>query len=340
MVVLKGGRRIKLPAETRWCSYRDSFKSLIEKLAHMKEISAATRKKIKPKVTELIFNDDFIDDVQKHLEIQDPICNLVNICQSADTSLADAVNMWLKLEVPEVFADKLNSRQEMALNVYALTAYFLHPTYDNSKLKSAHNAKINAFLFRQLDNQGIEEWDKLNTRTGIFATLFDKKLNYFYITKKLTTYTKNLVVAQTEYKHPGPSNAKNGPPTAKDQVMAMDKDIPSTSQEGNLRVETPKFTRMIVQTAEFNFDEVIRETEERNSRKQNLIVYGLPENGVSKQEQEAQDDNKMSFCKSDFNVPGFSSNELTDRKSIAINNFVTTNNLFQLNNVKNNMSRR
>nr|CAH7750006.1 unnamed protein product [Callosobruchus chinensis] len=153
MVVLKGGRRIKLPAETRWCSYRDSFKSLIENLAHMKEISAATRKKIKPKVTELIFNDDFIDDVQKHLEIQDPICNLVNICQSADTSLADAVNMWLKLEVPEVFADKLNSRQEMALNVYALTAYFLHPTYDNSKLKSAHNAKINAFLFRQLDNQ-------------------------------------------------------------------------------------------------------------------------------------------------------------------------------------------
>nr|CAH7716839.1 unnamed protein product [Callosobruchus chinensis] len=166
MVVLKGGRRIKLPAETRWCSYRDSFKSLIENLAHMKEISAATRKKIKPKVTELIFNDDFIDDVQKHLEIQDPICNLVNICQSADTSLADAVNMWLKLEVPEVFADKLNSRQEMALNVYALTAYFLHPTYDNSKLKSAHNAKINPFLFRQLDNQGIEEWDKFNTRTG------------------------------------------------------------------------------------------------------------------------------------------------------------------------------
>nr|CAH7757843.1 unnamed protein product [Callosobruchus chinensis] len=63
----------------------------------------------------------------------------------------------------------------MALNVYAFTAYFLHPTYDNSKLKSAHNAKINAFLFRQLNNQGIEERDKFNTRTGIFATLFDKK---------------------------------------------------------------------------------------------------------------------------------------------------------------------
>nr|CAH7766646.1 unnamed protein product [Callosobruchus chinensis]CAH7767573.1 unnamed protein product [Callosobruchus chinensis] len=46
-------------------------------------------------------------------------------------------------------------------------------------------------------------------------------------------------------------------------------------------------------TAELNFEEVIRETEERSSRKQNLIVYGLPENGVSKQEQEAQDDNKI-----------------------------------------------
>nr|CAH7742926.1 unnamed protein product [Callosobruchus chinensis] len=193
MVVLKGGRSIKLPAETRWCSYRDSFKSLIENLAHMKEISAATRKKIKPKVTELIFNDDFIDDVQKHLEIQDPICNLVNICQITDTSLADAVNMWLKLEVPEVFADKLNSRQEMALNVYALTAYFLHPTYYNSKLKSAHNAKINAFLFRQLDNQGIEEWDKFNTRTGnVFDLSSSKIITEFTGSYKKSNFFRNI----------------------------------------------------------------------------------------------------------------------------------------------------
>nr|CAI5819237.1 unnamed protein product [Callosobruchus analis] len=46
-------------------------------------------------------------------------------------------------------------------------------------------------------------------------------------------------------------------------------------------------------SAQFNFEEVVKETEERNSRKQNLIVYGLPENNLSKHEQETQDDNNI-----------------------------------------------
>ncbi|XP_044766248.1 uncharacterized protein LOC123322369 [Coccinella septempunctata] len=167
MIISKGGRIIKLPAETRWCSYRDSFKSLIEILPYIKQILAATRKKIKPKVIELIFNDDFIDEVQKNFDIQNPICNLINTCQSAEMSLVDAVNLWLTLKVPEIFVEKLKNRQEIALNVYALTAYFLHPTYDISKLTSAYTIKINAFLFKLLDNKGIEEWDKFNTRSGM-----------------------------------------------------------------------------------------------------------------------------------------------------------------------------
>ncbi|XP_050307479.1 uncharacterized protein LOC126744161 [Anthonomus grandis grandis] len=61
MILDEGGRRIKLPVETRWCSYRNSFKSFLENLDYMKKIIAATRKKIKPKVTELIFKDDFAD---------------------------------------------------------------------------------------------------------------------------------------------------------------------------------------------------------------------------------------------------------------------------------------
>nr|CAI5841269.1 unnamed protein product [Callosobruchus analis] len=46
-------------------------------------------------------------------------------------------------------------------------------------------------------------------------------------------------------------------------------------------------------SAQFNFEEVVRETDERNSRKQNLIVYGLPENNVSKHVQETQDDDNI-----------------------------------------------
>ncbi|XP_072400591.1 LOW QUALITY PROTEIN: uncharacterized protein [Diabrotica undecimpunctata] len=175
MIVDKGGRRIKLPAETRWCSYRDSFKSLLENLVYMKQVAAVTKKKIKPKVKELIFNDEFVDEIQQNIEIYEPICNLINVCQKSDTSVADAVHLWLNLNLPDNLKEKLKHRQQMALNVYALTAYYLHhPKYENSKLTSEHTGIITQFLLRKLCNQGIEEWDKFNTKSGIFSTLWEK----------------------------------------------------------------------------------------------------------------------------------------------------------------------
>jgi hypothetical protein len=167
LIVEKGGHRIKLPAETRWCSYRNSFKSLLDNHQYMKQIVAVTKKKIKPKVTELLFSDDFFEEVQQNIELHDPICNLINTCQKSDTSAADAVNLWLNLELPAVYKQNLKNRQEMAMNVYALCAYYLHPTYDKSKLTADHKGKINAFLLKNLNSQGIEEWDNFMTKSGM-----------------------------------------------------------------------------------------------------------------------------------------------------------------------------
>lgn len=55
----------------------------------------------------------------------------------------------------------------MALNIYALCAYYFHPTYDNDKLPSSHKKMINAFLFKHLSGEEIEEWDTFITRQGI-----------------------------------------------------------------------------------------------------------------------------------------------------------------------------
>lgn len=81
------------------CSYRDSFKSFFENLRYMIRITAATRKKIESKVTNLIFNAKFVDEFQKNVNMQNQVCKVVNIYQSADTSSADAVNLRLALEV-------------------------------------------------------------------------------------------------------------------------------------------------------------------------------------------------------------------------------------------------
>jgi hypothetical protein len=88
-------------------------------------------------------------------------------CQKSDTSVADAVNLWLNLELPAAYKENLKNRQEMAMNVYALCTYYLHPTYDKSKLTADHKGKINAFLLKNLNSQGIEEWDNFMTKSGM-----------------------------------------------------------------------------------------------------------------------------------------------------------------------------
>ncbi|RZC41577.1 hypothetical protein BDFB_011389 [Asbolus verrucosus] len=90
---------------------------------------------MKLKVTELLFNDGFVEQLQESLEIQNAICELINTCQDTSTSPADAVNLWLNLD------------------------------------------KINAFLFKQADNVGIEGWHKFNTKPGIFKILYDIKIS-------------------------------------------------------------------------------------------------------------------------------------------------------------------
>nr|XP_022909870.1 uncharacterized protein LOC111420999 isoform X1 [Onthophagus taurus] len=179
----KGGTKIKLPCETRWCSYQKSYKCLLDNLRIMRVIAAetdSTCKRIKSKVVSLLFDEDFIDKVRNQLSLYEPICQLINNCQSQDASIADAVHFWLELTLPDNFKDKysaaLAARKKMALNVYALTAYYLHPVYENKKLNSEHLREIHAFLFKILSAQGCEEWDNYERNVGIFPQIKEKNI--------------------------------------------------------------------------------------------------------------------------------------------------------------------
>lgn len=109
---------------------------------------ATSSQKIKQNVLTVIFDDDFVQQVRENMLSYEPICELINECQSQSTSLADAVGLWLLLELPnDNYANKVEARKKMAFNVYALTAYYLHPLYNNNKLSKQHVDEINAFLF-------------------------------------------------------------------------------------------------------------------------------------------------------------------------------------------------
>jgi hypothetical protein len=176
-IIEKGGHRIKLPCETRWCSYRDAYLSLINNLQYMKVVAAESDTKgKKTKSTTLLYDEDFLKEVKESIEIFNPICKLINTCQSATCSLADAVDQWLNLEaeLPQRYQSYLKTRMKMALNDYALAAFYLHPCYENNRLPKEHKSRINKFLLINLNADGIEDLDNYNCNEWIFKTLNEK----------------------------------------------------------------------------------------------------------------------------------------------------------------------
>lgn len=82
----------------------------------------------------------------------------------------------------------------MAMNVYALCTYYLHPTYDKSKLTADHKGKINAFLLKNLNSQGIEEWDNFMTKSGMYNLfIFRFEITIFVLQEYLLPSQKKIL---------------------------------------------------------------------------------------------------------------------------------------------------
>ncbi|KAK9701101.1 hypothetical protein QE152_g30834 [Popillia japonica] len=181
LLIQKGGKKVKLPCEVRWCSYRDSFLSSTENLKYMKVIAAdENTKKIKENAISLLFNNNFVEQVKENIQLIDPICKLINLCQSSKFSIADAANLWLHLELPDNFENKfkgaIRKRKNMGLNIYALVAYYLHPDYDNNDLPREAKQQINRFFLKHLSSNGLEELDLFQNNFGIFEISRAKKI--------------------------------------------------------------------------------------------------------------------------------------------------------------------
>lgn len=183
-LVDSGGSRIKTPVDTRWCTYRDSYECLIKNVNKMRMliVSDGIFKKIKPAVKNLLFDDDFIEEVKDNIKLFDPICEIINIAQKSETSIAEIVNYWIKVKLPPTFSkfdEKLDARKKMALNVYALCAYYLHPKYHseaNNLLSTSQKIKIQSFLIENLPEEGINGLSDFQENSGIFATLYLKNV--------------------------------------------------------------------------------------------------------------------------------------------------------------------
>lgn len=178
-IIRFGGTKICLPCETRWCSNRDSFSCFLKNLPYMKRvISENPQKSFPAHITALIFDQQFVKNVTEAVSLLDPICSLINKCQSSTASIACAAEAWLSIQFPPEFVEAeecLNKRRNSALKVPLLVANYLHPAYRGRKLNEQKIDIVNDYLLENLDTTGLEDLIKFSSNTGIFAVLDGKE---------------------------------------------------------------------------------------------------------------------------------------------------------------------
>lgn len=185
-IVNRGGKRIVLPCETRWCSHRDSFSCLLENLVRIREIVNSGVSEIKEDVIQLINDETFEHQLIDFLIFFDPICALINECQKLSCSLANSVELWLKLNIPtqhQHHQQLLESRLKKVIKPIGLAANFLHPTL-RGQLFSNHEEYTNMardFLIINLNPDGLKELEDYTNKSGIFSLIY-KKINDSSIT--------------------------------------------------------------------------------------------------------------------------------------------------------------
>lgn len=176
------GTRIMLACDTRWCSYRDTFRCCLKNLNIMRQL--AEEGLVTPKQPSLLNDSTLSGQLRDSIIIFDPICELVNKCQATHCKIADAAEYWLSLNIPvsdDKVEERLDTRLDKVLTPIALVANFLHPKYRGQKF--AHldtlNAKVSPFLEDELGEEHAQELEgvrKFQNKEEPFKSIFDKNV--------------------------------------------------------------------------------------------------------------------------------------------------------------------
>lgn len=177
-----GGSRVVLPGDTRWCSHRDAYVSLLRNQEKMSELclkNSTVKKNVKQEVKNYLVDEEFLRKVEESIQILDPICQLVNKAQNSCTTLSEIIELWLDLKcpVPE-YEEYYEGRKKMAITDVGLAAFMLDPKFIEEvsiKLTAEQRSKGKKFIMANLDSEGLTSYAMYLEKEGIFKTLFEKK---------------------------------------------------------------------------------------------------------------------------------------------------------------------
>lgn len=133
----------------------------------------------KAKVTQLLFNVNFLASVKKLLDLLNPVAELTNYCQRSDISVADGAEKWLNL-----MADCSNLRDFLeyriqksnVFNTVTMTANYLHPVYRGKKLTEEQQREVNNYILEKLEAPGLESCRMFTANEGVFGILQRKNI--------------------------------------------------------------------------------------------------------------------------------------------------------------------
>ncbi|XP_051156204.1 uncharacterized protein LOC127278512 [Leptopilina boulardi] len=180
-IVKRGGIKICLPGETRWCSYRDSLRCFLRNLVIMRAIVQEKQFQISKESITLIFDGEFEQELLKFIIIFDVVCTLINKLQSDKSNIADAIEHWLSLKFPiceDKYESLLKARLGKVIRPIGLAANILHPVYRGNIFaqNAEYEGMANNFLKENLKDGGLKDLKSYLNNTGIFESLNKKSL--------------------------------------------------------------------------------------------------------------------------------------------------------------------
>lgn len=145
-----GGAKIYLAGDTRWCGKVDEMKCFVKNRAAMKKVIALDDNpyETEPDVMQLLYSDAFYSEVQKHIELLEPIAIFIDFAQSDKTSLADGVGKIFELGIDLMIISA--RRENQFLSKAAKLSYLLHPRHRGQHLSPNDIAMLRLSLIRPL----------------------------------------------------------------------------------------------------------------------------------------------------------------------------------------------
>jgi len=170
----------KITIDARWTNIKFILEFCITNLIMIQSVLSDDGNDIKlpDDFKSYFFDADFIHTIEHCNNLLDSLSELSTVCHLPKSNIADVVEQWLSLQIPEEDTEMTNKAiawRDKALGIHGFVANYLHPGYRGQKLTNEQMIKVDEFLLNVLETEGLDSLQSYVNDEGIFKTLNQKE---------------------------------------------------------------------------------------------------------------------------------------------------------------------